>query len=355
MSDQQTSFTDEGKDVKATGLLAISQRLARWEYILAMVTVVIFLISVATTSGLLDGYNIQSSLSRMAPKALMVLPLTFLIIAREIDISVASVAGLSGISLGICSEHGVPVLLAVLVALLVGLVCGAINGFFVRLGLPSLIVTLGTLSVFRGVCYILVGGTPVSEIPSAIITLGNNGLGGTDLPLNIVPFIVLAVAAAVILHSTPLGRRIFAIGGNPATARYAGVHNERLVFGMFLTSGVIAAMAGVINVGINSSASPDGALGFELDAVTIVFLGGVSFLGGKGRMTGIIWSLLAVITIRSALQLHNVAAYAQAAVVGLLLIGSLLAANLSEQIRGAIETRRAATRVNQAAAATASS
>ncbi|XAZ32778.1 hypothetical protein AAHB34_09020 [Paenarthrobacter ureafaciens] len=151
---------------------------------------------------------------------------------------------------------------------------------------------------------------------------------------------MLAPVFFVVLHKTPFGRRVFAIGGNPATASYSGVKNRKIIFELFVTSGLVAALAGIIHVGITSSASPDGALGYELDVVTVVFLGGISFLGGKGRMTGVFWALVVVIAIRSMLQLQNFGAYGQAAVVGLVLILSLLMANITNTVSSALAARR---------------
>jgi rhamnose transport system permease protein len=271
----------------------------------------------------------------------MILPLALLIIAREIDISVASIAGLSGVCAGIALRDGHSIAIAIALAVTVGLCCGAFNGFCVTvLGMPSLVVTLGTLALFRGLCYVLLGGTPVTDIPTSLIEFGNNNLSGTYLPLDILPFVVLAPLFALTLHRLPTGRRIYAIGGNPATARYSGAHQDRIKFGLFLGSGLVCAIAGVINIGRTSQASPDGMLGYELDAITIVFLGGVSFLGGKGRMSGVIWSLVLLIALRSVLQLHNVSPYAQGTAVGVLLIFSLLLSNLAQAVADKLGARR---------------
>lgn len=317
-------------------------RVLAWEGGLAVLTVLLVMVAVATTPGFSDGYNLESSLSRMAAKALLVLPLVPLIIAREIDISVASTAALSGITMAMATEAGASGSVAVLVALATGLACGAVNAFFVLLGLPSLIVTLGTLAMFRGLCYVLVGGTPVASVPRWLLDHSFSDLPRTYVPDNVVPFVVLAALTWVVLHGTPFGRRVFAIGGNPGTARYAGVPQRRILAVLFLNSGLIAAVAGMVHTGLNSSASPDAMLGFELDAVTVVFLGGVSFLGGVGRMSGVMWALACVIVLRSTLQLQNVGAYGQSAVVGLLLIASLLAANSVTALSARMSTRRQA-------------
>ncbi len=242
---------------------AIRGWLARWETVLAGCVIALLLVASATTPGFTDGLNVANSISLMSEKSLMILPLALLIIAREIDISVASIAGLSAVSAGIMLRDGHSVAIAVGVAVAVGLCCGAFNGFCVTvLGLPSLVVTLGTLALFRGLCYVLLGGTPVTAIPSSLIDFSSNNIAGTYVPLDIVPFLVLAPLFALTLHRLPTGRRIYAIGGNPAAARYAGVNQKKIKFGLFVVSGVACSIAGVINIGRTSQASPDGLLGY---------------------------------------------------------------------------------------------
>ncbi|SBT89972.1 monosaccharide ABC transporter membrane protein, CUT2 family [Streptomyces sp. DI166] len=320
---------------------SLRARLTSWDYILAALVVVLLVAASLTQPGFAGGFNFANSVSQMSDKALLVLPLALLIIAREIDISVASVAGLSGVVLGMALEAGGPLPLAITLALLAGTLCGALNGVLVTfVGLPSLVVTLGTLALFRGLCYVLLGGTPITDIPLSLTTFGNETIPRTYVPWDIVPFLVLAPLFALYLHRTAAGRRTYAIGGGPDIARYAGVRLNRIRFGLFVVSGAVAALAGVITVARTSQAAPDGALGFELDAITVVFLGGVSVLGGKGRMPGVCWALVLVVGLRSMLQLGNVSGYAQSAAVGALLILSLLATNTAHRVHAALTRRR---------------
>jgi rhamnose transport system permease protein len=173
-----------------------------------------------------------------------------------------------------------------------------------------------------------------------LTALGNDNVPGVAVPQAVVPLIVLAPMFALALHRLPVGRRIFAIGGNPETARYAGVHLDRIRFCTFVVSGLVCAIAGVISIGRFSSASPDGLLGYELDAITVVFLGGVSVLGGQGRFSGVLWALVLLTCLRSAMQLHNVSAYAQGTAVGSLLIVSLLLSNTVRSTSAAVHARR---------------
>lgn len=335
--------TDQVPDRTKLPVRSLGERMVTWEWLLGFFAIALFALAALTTDGFTSSYNLESSISRMAAKALLVLPLVFLIIAREIDISVASTAGLAGIVFGIWFQAGFSPWVSFAAALGTGLICGAVNGFLVtRLNLPSLVVTLGTLALYRGLCYVSVeNGSPISPLPEGLVSFVNGSVPGTFIPYVIVPFLALAAIAGVVLHHTPFGRRIYAIGGSPETARYSGVRLERSIFILFVCSGVVAALAGVLQSGLTSSATPDGLLGFELDAVTIAFLGGVSFLGGRGRMSGVLWALIVVIVMRSMLQLSNVAAYEQAAAVGVVLIVSLLAANVVTKISEVRAGRRA--------------
>lgn len=300
-----------------------------WGSVLAGLSLATVAFAALWTPGFMTVANVSNSLSIMSEKSLMVLPLTLLIVAREIDISVASIGAFAAAVAGVALRAGAGVLTAAAIALVVGMVCGAINGALVAvMGLPSLVVTLGTLALFRGMCYVLLGGTPVTAIPAALMTFGTAIVPGTPLPYNMLPFLVLAPLTALLLHGLPTGRRIFAIGGGPEVALYSGVRAKRLRFGLFVGSGVVCSIAGIISIGQTSQVSPDALLGYELDAIAVIFLGGVSVLGGRGRVSGVLWALVLITVLRSALLLHNVSAYAQGTAIGLLLILSLLITNL---------------------------
>lgn len=320
---------------------AITARFKSWEFILLMLVVVTLILATAVVPGFAKPFSISTALATFAPAALMALPMALLIIVRDIDISVGSIAGLSSVAGGLAIQAGQSLPVVILVALLTGVVCGAVNGFFVAiLGLPALLVTLGTLALFRGLCYVLLGGTPISPVPDFFATLGNGNIPGLIIPWAIVPFLILAIVFGVVLHRSTIGRRIYAIGGNPDTAHYSGIHVTRMRFVLFTISGVVAALAGLINVGITSQIAPDGALGIELDVITVVFLGGVSVLGGKGRITGVVLSSILIMTLRKSLQLENVSGYTQGIAIGGVLILSLLITNLSQRLIGSLHERR---------------
>jgi rhamnose transport system permease protein len=207
-------------------------------------------------------------------------------------------------------------------------VLGAFNGLMVTwLGLPSLVVTLGTLAMFRGIGYILVGSRSINQFPDALTDFGINNVGETPLPWTIVPFLILAPLFSVVLQRTPIGRRIYAIGGNPDAALYSGVKTQRIRFWLFVLSGLICAIAGVVFTSRLANARANNAVGFELDVITIVLLGGINVFGGRGRLAGVLWALCLIAIVRNVLGLSRIGGDAQGTVIGLILILSLLLSN----------------------------
>jgi rhamnose transport system permease protein len=266
-----------------------------------------------------------------------------IIISGEIDLSVASVLGLASVILGATWSAGLPLWLGMCIVLVVGALAGLLNGLLVtRLGLPSLVVTLGTLALYRGLAYVVLGDQAVSNFPAAFTNFGFGYLPGTLIPWSFTVFAILALLFIALLHRSWIGRQIYAIGNSQEAARFAGIRVARLKLLLFVLSGLLSALAGIIFTARFSSARPDNALGFELDVVTIVLLGGVNIFGGKGTLVGVILSLFIVGAARNALGLVNVSGDIQNVVVGILLIFSVLGPNVAQGIRTMIARRRLA-------------
>ena len=307
--------------------------LATWDSFLGVVTIGLVLYAVIFVPGFATTFNISQAIAGMSEKALIVLPMVLLIIAREIDLSVASMLALTSVALGMLVQASVPLLPATCIVLLFGGVLGAFNCLMVTwLGLPSLVVTLGTLAMFRGIGYILIGSRSINQFPDALTNFGINNVGETPLPWTIVPFLVLAPLFAILLQRTPIGRRIYAIGGNPDAALYSGVKTQKLRFWLFVLSGVVCAIAGVVFTARLANARANNAVGFELDVITIVLLGGINVFGGRGRLTGVLWALCLIAIVRNGLGLSQIGGDAQGTVIGLILIVSLLLSNSSNLV-----------------------
>jgi rhamnose transport system permease protein len=191
--------------------------------------------------------------------------------------------------------------------------------------------------MFRGLGYIMLGSGSVNEFPDALTDFGINTLGDSPIPWTIVPFLVLAPVFAVVLQRSAIGRRIYAIGGNPDVARYAGVKVDRIRLCLFVVSGIVCAIAGIVFTARLANARADNAIGLELDVITITLLGGVNVFGGRGTLTGVIYAIVLIATLRNVLGLLQVGGDAQGTVTGLLLIVSLLLSTTAQRFYGALE------------------
>jgi rhamnose transport system permease protein len=264
-----------------------------------------------------------------APVLFIALPMTMVVVTGEIDLSVASVVGLSSVIVGVLYRAGIPIGVAALVALVVGLVCGALNGYLVAyVGLPSLAVTIGTLALFRGLAVGLLGTTAVTSFPKEWTDLATAQIGTTGIPLIMVPFVLLAVVLALVLHFSAFGRGIYDIGLSPEAADFSGVNVARTKFLLFVLTGVVSAFAGIYYTFRFGSARGDNATGLELQVIAAVLLGGVSIFGGRGRLLGVIAGVLLIGAISSALRLLGVTVNVINIIIGALLVASVLTTNV---------------------------
>ena len=312
-----------------------------WDAFICVVALAVAVIGFAAFPNFGSAFNISQMIAGVSERALIVLPMMLLLITRDIDLSVASILALTSVIMGLMLQSGIPLAPAVALTLLSGALLGMFNGFMVSvIMLPSLVVTLGTMALFRGIGYMLLGTGSVNVLPEALLNFGFTNVGPLPLPWTIVPFLVILPVFAVILHRTPLGRRIFAIGGNPMTALYSGIPVDRIRFGLFVFSGVICAVAGIVYTSRLANARANNALGMELDVITIAMLGGVSVFGGKGGVVGVVGALVLVALIRNLMGISGVGGDAQSTLVGLLLITALLAGTFVPRAIAGIKARR---------------
>lgn len=261
----------------------------------------------------------------VAPILLIALPMTLVMITGEIDLSVGSMVGLASVLTGVLTQAGVPFVLAAVIALVAGAVGGAVNGFLVTVvGLPSLAVTIGTLALFRGLAVGLLGTTAVTDFPEFWTDLAKAKIGSTGVPVVIIPFLVLLAVFVIVLHFTPFGRGIFAIGLSKETAHFSGVKVERTKFILFVLTGVVSALAGIYYTLRFGSARGDNATGMELQVIAAVVLGGVSVFGGRGALHGVVAGVLLIGVLASALRLANVTSDVINIITGALLVVSVV-------------------------------
>jgi len=317
------------------------RRLISWEGLLLLILLVVVALNAAFTPVYL-GVNNQVNLFQLSiEKIIVALVMAFIIINGEIDLSVASVMGLAACVLAYLFNQGVAMPLAVLGALGAGALCGAFNGFWVAyVGVPSLAVTLAGLIGYRGAARILLEDTSISGFPEWFNTLGQQPWLG-PLPFALVLFFVLYLVALVVLNFSGIGRLVYVVGNNREVARYSGVRVPRLKLGLFIASGLVAALAGVLLAARLGAVRGNTADGFELDIITMVLLGGVSIFGGTGNLFGVGLAILIILNLRNGMSLVNITGNTQTGVVGVLLILSVLLPNLVQDVRAVLQRRRA--------------
>jgi rhamnose transport system permease protein len=280
----------------------------------------------------------------VAPILLIALPMTLVIVCGEIDLSVASVVGLSSVLVGTLHEHGLSIPLAALLALVAGVACGALNGFLVAyVGLPSLAVTIGTLALYRGLAVGTLGTTAVTDFPLKWTNLAQQGFGNNRYPYILVPIAVLALVFVLLLHFSTFGRGIYDIGLNNEAAHFSGVNVARTRLVVFMLTGLVSAFAGIYYTLRFGSARGDNATGLELQVIAAVLLGGVSIFGGRGALHGVIGGVLLIGVLSSALRLENITVNVINIIIGLLLIVSVMNSSLLAGLataRAALARRR---------------
>lgn len=285
--------------------------------------------SMMTVRGFAQPITLNYLLLDVAPILLIALPMALIMITGEIDLSVGSMVGLASVVTGAGVHIGLPFEVAALAALLVGALGGALNGFLVTVvGLPSLAVTIGTLALFRGLAVGFLGTTAVTDFPEAWTALAKAKIAGTTIPYIMIPFLILLVIFVVVLHFTPFGRGIYAIGQSKDAARFSGVNIERTKFLLFMAAGVVAAFAGIFYTLRFGSARGDNATGLELQVIAAVVLGGVSVFGGRGQLYGVVAAVLLIGVLSSALRLANVTSDVINVITGTLLVVSVVSASV---------------------------
>lgn len=317
----------------------------RWlltrEFAVIGALIVVAIVASATVQNFGTPVTLGFLLLDVTPILMIALPMTFVIVTGEIDLSVASTLGLSSVLLGVLTKAGMPFEFAMVVCLVVGLVCGAVNGFLVTVvGLPSLAVTIGTLALFRGIAVGLLGTTAITDFPFFWQNLAQQRFGTSGIPVIMVLVAVLVIVFAVLLHATLYGRGLFALGLSSDTAAFSGVNVARTKFIAFLLTGLISALAGIYWTLRYGSARGDNAVGLELSVIAAVLLGGVSIFGGKGAMHGVIAGVLLIGVLQSALRLANVSSDAINIITGVLLIVSVLSPRILAWARGSRARRR---------------
>lgn len=283
-----------------------------------------------------------------APIMLLALPMTLVIITGEIDLSVASTMALTGAVMGIAySKWDQPIVVAMLLGLAVAVVCGAINGLLIAyLKLPSLAVTIGTLALFRGLAEGFLDTEAIGDYPEKWTDLTRQRIvDGGSFPVILIPFAILAVAFALLLHFSSFGRGVYEIGLNDEAARFTGVDVARTKLWLFVLTGAVAGLAGIYQTLYSGVARGDSANHLELQVIAAVLLGGVSIFGGRGSLPGVVAGVLLIAVINSAMRLDGIRTEITDIIIGVLLVVSVIAPTLLTWISGLVprQARRSTT------------
>jgi rhamnose transport system permease protein len=302
--------------------------LRSWDTAIVIAVLLSIAVASATVTGFASPRNTGFLLIDLIPILLLALPMTLIILTGEIDLSVASVAGFVSCVFGSLWSAGLSLELIIPLCIVLGAVSGAVNGVLVSvLGLPSLAVTIGTLALYRGLAFVVLGDQAVTSFPRAITSGLQAKIGASGIPVWIIPVIILAIIFGVVLHFTGFGRSLFAIGYSEEAARFAGIRVAQTKFWLFIISGAVAALVGIWWTLRYGSARGDNATGLELSVIAAVLLGGVSIFGGKGNLPGVIAGVVLLGILRNALQLARVPEDTLSMLTGGLLILAVVAPN----------------------------
>jgi rhamnose transport system permease protein len=300
----------------------------QWEWMLVLLFILINIMNTYLSSYYLNTDSLRDATMTFLDKAFIVLPMVFVMILGDIDISVASTVALSSVIMADLYNSGVPMWLAMIIGLAIGTICGFVNGLLIVKfkELSAVIVTLATMIIYRGIAYILLEDQASGKFPDWFSFLGWGYVGG--IPFILIAFAFFALIFGLLLHRTTFGRHVYAMGSNVTASRFSGVRVDRIRIIVFTLTGLMAAIAALFLTSRMGSTRPNVAMGYELDVIAMVVLGGISTAGGRGRMIGAILAVFLIGFLRYGLGLVNVPAQTMLIIIGLLLIFAVMVPNL---------------------------
>jgi len=295
----------------------------QWEWILLVVFIGVNIMNMYLSPYYMDFFNLRDATMAFLDKAFIVLPMVFVMILADIDISVASTVALSSVVMADLYQRGVPMEIAVVICLVVGTACGFINGLLIVKfkELSAVIVTLITMILYRGIAYVILENQAAGNFPEWFSYLGWGYVG--EIPFIMIVFIAFAIVFGLLLHKTTFGKHVYAIGTNPTASRFSGIPVDRVKIIVFTLTGFMAAVTALFLTSKMGSTRPNIANMYELEVIAMAVLGGVSTAGGKGKMIGAIIAIFLVGLLRYGLGLINVNAQLQLIIIGGLLIAAV--------------------------------
>ncbi len=310
-------------------------RFMRWETLLALLFIIMMIGNALLSPYFLDFANLSDATANFSEQAIIALAMALLIIARDIDLSVAAIIAICSLAMGLLAAHGFGTPVLMLAALALGLACGMFNGWLVTaFALPSIVVTIGTMSLFRGFADVVLGDRALTHYPAALQAIGQNYVASfLPIPVSFAVFLVLACVFAFVLHATAFGRRLYAMGNNPVAARFSGIPVNRIRFILFALTGLMSGLAAILLTGRIGSTRPNIATGWELSVITMAILGGVSISGGSGTIGGVVLAVLLLGFTQFGLSLVNVPEIVINILQGVMLIVAIGVPRLVHRLR----------------------
>jgi rhamnose transport system permease protein len=326
----ESRLVDENKGFK-NKLITL---LTRWEGMLALILIGVVVVFSNITPYFLDYFNLMNASFTFMEKAILALPMIFVILCGDIDISVAAIIALSSFAMGFGSSIGLGTTEIIIIGVFVGALAGAFNGLFIiKYKIPAIAVTLASLSLFRGISQAILEDQAYTKYPESFSYFGQGYIKGTIIPFELVFFLILAAGFAYVLHFTTYGRKLYAIGNNSMAAKFSGVEVDRIRFTNFVLNGVFAGVVAVLLTSRIGSTRPNIAQGWELEAITLVVLGGVSINGGKGNIVGVLLSVFLIGYLKFGMGLINMSAKVMIITTGFLLILAVLLPVIMDNVK----------------------
>ncbi len=311
----------------------IRKFLVQWEMMLVYILVLINVVLMLTKSNLFFAPGtIQSIIQSGMDLSPLVLGMIFVLMIGDIDVSVASIMIMASMATGLSMDAGLPIIISVLFGIIAGGLCGAFNGFLVAyMKMPSVIVTISTSMLFRGIVKIILDVNVLKNFPEFYVQLAWTNIIG--IPVALICFLLMAVVFMVILHKSTFGRKLYHIGNNATCATYSGVNVERTKLTVFILMGIMAGFTSILFVGrMGGGVSSTMGTGYELDAIAICVLGGISTNGGKGKVYGPVIATLIMTFLSYTLGLMGVDANSRKIMIGFILIVAVLIPNLNKKL-----------------------
>ncbi|GEN23511.1 ABC transporter permease [Halomonas cupida] len=269
--------------------------------------------------------NLLNVLRQVSINGVLAIGMTFVILTRGIDLSVGSMmafAAMVAASFAVV-DSGMPLIVPLTLGLAAGLALGCVNGVMVaRFAIPPFVMTLGMLSMARGLTYIYSDGMPISSLSPSFLWLGQGMVVG--IPVPVILFAAVFMLAWFTLRYTTFGRYVYAVGGNPTAARLSGIKVSRITFSVYAISGLLCGLAGLMIAARTSAALPQAGVAYELDAIAAVVIGGTSLAGGKGRIVGTLFGVLIIGVINNGLDLLGVSSFYQQLVKGAIIVVAVM-------------------------------